>query len=220
MKENKKDEKAFLDLVACMGNLKAIMFGLETKDRRSIRVMIKNTLAAISATNSIVGSMLVIELLKLLENSERDLFNNSVFQDESHDDFFFPAHILLNSPNESCVCRFKFFQANIDFSQVTSGHLAQKIDSFMQSFPEKESFVGKYSLQTSNLVNPWSAEYIYSPSWPEKIKKRPIKLILRTFSIPNKEHLFVVPGESKVFFFLKNEPTNSSEISFKHVTEK
>lgn len=62
-----KDDEDTLDFVASSANIRAIIFGIETKSRFDIKEMAGNIIPAIATTNAIVAGLCVLQSFKVLK---------------------------------------------------------------------------------------------------------------------------------------------------------
>ncbi|KAL2438672.1 Ubiquitin-activating enzyme E1-like [Exophiala dermatitidis] len=62
-----KDDDDTMDFVAAAGNLRAIIFGIETKTRFDIKQMAGNIIPAIATTNAMVAGLCVMQAFKVLK---------------------------------------------------------------------------------------------------------------------------------------------------------
>lgn len=62
-----KDDEDTLDFVAASANIRAIIFGIETKSRFDIKEMAGNIIPAIATTNAIVAGLCVLQSFKVLK---------------------------------------------------------------------------------------------------------------------------------------------------------
>lgn len=62
-----KDDEAALDFVTAVSNLRSICFHIERKSKFDVKSMAGNIIPAISSTNSIIGGLMVLQLINLLK---------------------------------------------------------------------------------------------------------------------------------------------------------
>lgn len=62
-----KDDEAALDFVTAVSNLRSLCFHIERKSKFDVKSMAGNIIPAISSTNSIIGGLMVLQLINLLK---------------------------------------------------------------------------------------------------------------------------------------------------------
>lgn len=62
-----KDDEPALDFVTAVSNLRSICFHIERKSKFDVKSMAGNIIPAISSTNSIIGGLMVLQLMNLLK---------------------------------------------------------------------------------------------------------------------------------------------------------
>ena len=62
-----KDDEPALDFVTAVSNLRSICFHIERKSKFDVKSMAGNIIPAISSTNSIIGGLMVLQLINLLK---------------------------------------------------------------------------------------------------------------------------------------------------------
>ncbi len=120
-----KDDEDTLDFVAASANIRAIIFGIETKPRFEIKQMAGNIIPAIATTNAIVAGLCVLQSFKVLQNdydSTRFVFL-SPFGNE---------RLMSNdrnaAPNPECpVCNPAQIRLLVDFSRATLNDLVEDL---------------------------------------------------------------------------------------------
>ncbi|EXJ94230.1 ubiquitin-like 1-activating enzyme E1 B [Capronia coronata CBS 617.96] len=116
-----KDDDDTMDFVAATGNLRSIIFGIETKSRFDIKQMAGNIIPAIATTNAMVAGLCVMQAFKVLRGEYVRtrwlwLWNGSLRTDQ------------LEKPNPECpVCSVAMGRLHVDLERATLKDLVQDI---------------------------------------------------------------------------------------------
>ncbi|KAJ8303139.1 hypothetical protein KUTeg_019535 [Tegillarca granosa] len=102
-----KDDESAMDFVTAVANIRAYIFGIQTKTRFDIKSMAGNIIPAIATTNAIIAGLLVMEGLKILTGNIdkcRTVYLNR--QPNPRKKLLVPC--ILDKPNPKCyVCSAK-----------------------------------------------------------------------------------------------------------------
>lgn len=119
-----KDDDAALDFVTATSNLRAHVFGIETKTRFQVKEMAGNIIPAIATTNAIVAGMIVLEAYKVLAGHLDDCRKPYV---SPRADSLFTLE-GLSKPNPRCpVCRVVYMTLEIDTASETIAAFVSKV---------------------------------------------------------------------------------------------
>ncbi|EXJ84516.1 ubiquitin-like 1-activating enzyme E1 B [Capronia epimyces CBS 606.96] len=116
-----KDDDDTMDFVAATGNLRAIIFGIETKSSFDIKQMAGNIIPAIATTNAMVAGLCVMQAFKVLRGEFTRtrwlwLWNGSLRTDQ------------LEKPNPECpVCSVAMGRVHVDLEKATLNDLVQDV---------------------------------------------------------------------------------------------
>ncbi|EHY52611.1 Ubiquitin-activating enzyme E1-like [Exophiala dermatitidis] len=116
-----KDDDDTMDFVAAAGNLRAIIFGIETKTRFDIKQMAGNIIPAIATTNAMVAGLCVMQAFKVLKGDFARtrwlwLWNGSLRTDQ------------LETPNPECpVCSVAMARVHANLEKATLNDLVHEI---------------------------------------------------------------------------------------------
>ncbi|KAG9782588.1 Ubiquitin-activating enzyme E1-like [Exophiala dermatitidis] len=116
-----KDDDDTMEFVAAAGNLRAIIFGIETKTRFDIKQMAGNIIPAIATTNAMVAGLCVMQAFKVLKGDFARtrwlwLWNGSLRTDQ------------LETPNPECpVCSVAMARVHANLEKATLNDLVHEI---------------------------------------------------------------------------------------------
>lgn len=118
-----KDDEDTLDFVAASANIRAIIFGIETKSRFDIKEMAGNIIPAIATTNAIVAGLCVLQSFKVLKGDYASTKLNFLSP-------FGRERLLANdrnaAPNPDCAtCSPTQTRLAVDLSRATLSDLVE-----------------------------------------------------------------------------------------------
>lgn len=170
-----KDDEDTLDFVAATANLRAIVFGIDTKSKFDIKQMAGNIIPAIATTNAMVAGLCVLQGFKIL----RDDFTKArnIFLDRSGTKVITAE--TLRPPNPDCsICGVKSGKIIVDPQRATLGDLVDTV--LKKSFGYDEFSVSS------------QAGILYDPDLDDNLPKRLVDL-----SVKGDSFLTVVDDEDE-----------------------
>ena len=152
-----KDDADTLDFVASSANIRAIIFGIETKSRFDIKQMAGNIIPAIATTNAIVAGLCVLQSFKVLQGdyaATRFVFLSPFNQDR------LMSNDRNGLPNPDCpVCSPAQTRLLVDLSRAT-------LNDLVEDFLRLELGYGE-EFSVSNEVG-----VLYDPDETENLSKK------------------------------------------------
>ncbi|XP_019638245.1 PREDICTED: SUMO-activating enzyme subunit 2-like [Branchiostoma belcheri] len=148
-----KDDEASMDFVTCAANIRAHIFGIQTKTRFDIKSMAGNIIPAIATTNAVIAGLIVMEALKILSgniNKCKTVFLNR--QPNPRKKLLVPCKLV--PPNPKCyVCSAKpEVSVQLNINTLTVKTLEDKIikGQFGMVAPDVEIDDGKGTILISS----------------------------------------------------------------------
>ena len=150
-----KDDEDVLDFVASSANLRAMIFGIDTKSKFDTKQMAGNIIPAIATTNAMVAGLCVLQAFKILRNDFRKTKN--VFLERSTKQVINTE--TLRPPNPDCaVCSVTSTRLTIDPERA-------KLKNLVEDVLKKQLGYGDMSINSE-------AGIIYDPDLDDNLAKK------------------------------------------------
>ena len=150
-----KDDEDTLDFVAASANLRALVFGIDTRSKFDIKQMAGNIIPAIATTNAMIAGLCVLQAMKIIRNDmqrARNIFlergSQRVINTET-----------LRPPNPECsVCSVTSSMLVIDPTRAT-------LENLVKDVLEKQLGYGELTINSS-------AGTVYDPDLEDNLPKK------------------------------------------------
>ena len=148
-----KDDDDTLDFVTATANLRAQIFGIESKSKFDTKQMAGNIIPAIATTNAMIAGLCVMQAFKVLKGENAK--SKMIFLDRGH-----MSATSFDEPNPNCVvCNTAMARLQVDPEKATLNDLVQVVLKTKLSYGDEISILSEKGL-------------VYDPDLEDNLEKK------------------------------------------------